>query len=87
MIQAGAFSVLPTVSRVVDIGTMPSAADQQPLVGLKPTTPVMLAGIRHDPPAKQNNSLTPFAAARRGFPLLQTSPGLEHTDNLRLSKG
>ena len=42
---------LPTVSRMTDMGTMPSAADQQPELGLKPTTPVMLAGILQDPAA------------------------------------
>ncbi len=45
------FLVLPTVSLVVLIGTMPSAALYKPVVGLKPTTPVKLAGILHDPAA------------------------------------
>ena len=39
------------MSRLTVMGTMPSPAFQQPVVGLKPTTPVMPAGILHDPPA------------------------------------
>ncbi len=43
--------ISPTVSLVTDMGTIPSAAFQSPEVGLKPTTPVRLAGILHDPAA------------------------------------
>ncbi len=47
---------IPTVSRVTVMGTMPSAAGQHPVLGLKPTTPVMLAGIRQEPPEGTNKS-------------------------------
>lgn len=46
------------MSRLTVMGTMPSPAFQQPVVGLKPTTPVMPAGILQDPPAC--NACNPF---------------------------
>lgn len=51
-------STLPTVSRLTVIGTMPSPAFQQPVVGLKPTMPVMPAGILHEPPAYQSQEFS-----------------------------
>ena len=50
--------IVPTVSRVTDMGTIPSAAFQYPVVGLKPTTPVKLAGILHDPAAWQAGAVS-----------------------------
>ena len=39
----------PGVSRVVEIGTMPSAG-YRPIVGRSPATPVTAAGTRTEPP-------------------------------------
>lgn len=43
----------PTVSLVYVIGTTPSAEFQQPRDGLQPYVPVMLAGMRHEPPVSE----------------------------------